>query len=787
MTDTDDTRATGAPDPDLATILPAPLAKKLARDLELHTLGELIESVPRAYRDRGQSDPATGISDGDPIGFSGTVFGVSDNYSRGQNPRVRTVFVTVATDAGERTAVFFNMVWVKHKIHTHDFIEVMGVAKIRQNKITVVNPTFRVASEGSGMTSDAAESPAGGEKRESSAKEILDVADDIVTERGETSLFERPILPVYPASKKTTTWDVMAAVAIALPELPKLPETLSQLDRKRFRLAPRDESHRALHFPQTYEQLAAAKRRVKFDVALSVHMRLGLRRLRMESGPAPASPATAEGVQERLLESLPYELTGGQSEVLEEISGDLAKEYPTARLLQGEVGSGKTVVSLLAMCQVVDAGRQCALLAPTEVLAAQHERALRRLLGELATPEGTYGGTLFANSSGPRAGGTSPISLALVTGSMSTSARREALLGLVTGEVDIVIGTHALFEESVQFFDLGLAVIDEQHRFGVEQRQALRSKRADGATPHVLTMTATPIPRTIAMMNFGDMSTSTLTELPAGRQPVETHVVQLGAMGEFQAHRWVERIFDRIHEEVAGGGRVFIVAPRIETAELNTEPGAFQYENGVLDGPARPGLGVEDLYDRLASNELSDLNVGLVHGRLPSEVKDMTMNAFGSGGLDVLVATTVIEVGVDVPDATMMVILDAERFGISQLHQLRGRIGRGDKPGVCLLVATVEEGSTAEARLEAVAETRDGFELAQRDLELRGEGDVFGDRQSGGKGLRRILSVVEDSDVIIEAGELSARILSEDPELEHYAQLGEEIDEFSEADYLDRT
>ena len=323
MSETDD--LAGPDDTPLAEILPATLAKKLARDLELHTLSELLDSVPRAYRDRGQSDPATGISDGDPIGFSGTVFGVSDNYSRGQMPRVRTVFVTVATDAGERTAVFFNMTWVKHKVKKHDFIEVIGVAKIRNGKITCVNPTFRVASDASGMTSDEAEPLAAGEKRESSAKEILDVADEIVVGRGEQSIFERPILPVYPASKKTTTWDVMSAVAIALPLLPEVPETLSQLDRRRFRLAPRDESRRAIHFPSSHEQLAAARRRVKFDVALSVHLRLGLRRLRLESGAAPASPARAGGVRAALLGRLPYSLTSGQDEVLDEISGDLEK------------------------------------------------------------------------------------------------------------------------------------------------------------------------------------------------------------------------------------------------------------------------------------------------------------------------------------------------------------------------------------------------------------------------------------------------------------------------------
>ncbi|WP_333619144.1 ATP-dependent DNA helicase RecG [Dietzia sp.] len=797
------------PDTALSELVPSALAKKLARDLEIGTAAELLGLVPRDYRDRGATDPETGISDGDPIGFSGDVARVSDNFSRGQRPRVRTVFVGVTTESGPRTAVFFNMPWIKHKIRGGEHIEVVGIAKLRGAEITVVNPTFRSASstgvEGNSREeAEQLEPPAG---TGHAAKDVLEIADEKVVTLGEAPILERPILPLYPASKKTSTWDVLAAVAMVLPQIEPPAETLSESKREQHGLIPRGEAARAIHFPFDRPQLAAAIRRLKFDVALTVHLRLGRRRLRLEAGAAPASPlpsappsgshggndGAGAGLVGAIRAALPYELTAGQDRVLGEISADLAKDYPTARLLQGEVGSGKTVVSLLAMAQVVDAGRQCALIAPTEVLAAQHARALRSLLGELAAPEGAYSGTLFAQpidsaggADGNGGGRRTTLNIALVTGSLAVAARREALLGLVTGEVDIVVGTHALFEESAQFYDLGLAVIDEQHRFGVEQRQALRAKRTDGATPHLLTMTATPIPRTIAMMHFGDMSTSTLTELPAGRQDVETHVVQLGAMPTPKAEKWVRRVGERISEEVAAGGRVFVVAPRIDNSAEDLEekipPGM-----GAPAGLARPGRGVEDLFDQLAAALPKDLRIGMVHGRLPSDVKDETMNAFGSGSLDVLVATTVIEVGVDVPEATMMVVLDADRFGISQLHQLRGRIGRGDKPGVCLLVATVAPGSLAEQRLEAVAATRDGFELAQRDLELRGEGDVFGSRQSGGRAAGRILSAASDGEIIAEAGELAARILSEDPELEHHHVLSAEIDGFDDADYLDRT
>lgn len=774
----------------LAEVLPKALAKKLLADEELVTVASLLAIVPRKYRVRGQTDEATGITDGDPIGFAGTVTRVADNFSGGRFPKVKAVFVDVQTPEGPRTAVFFNMPWMVKKFSRGQEVDVIGIAKLRQGKITCVNPTFRLAT---GMRDvlaadrDADAEAAGRAGGRNAAIDLLDLADEHLVSRGEAPLLERPMLPVYPATKKVSAWELLAAVAIVLGITEPVPETLPASERARYRLIERQHAATAIHFPTDHAEVAAARRRLKFDVALSVHLRLGQRRLRFEAGQAPPSAPVAGGIRDRLLERLPYQLTGGQQRVLAEIGADISQPGPTARLLQGDVGSGKTVVALLAMCQVIDAGRQCAMLAPTEVLAAQHERALRGLLGDIAAPPGTAAGTLFAQPDAERR-----VRVALVTGSMSTGRRREVLLGVVTGEVDIVVGTHALLEDTVDFYDLGLAVVDEQHRFGVEQREVLRRKRTDGAMPHMLAMTATPIPRTIAMMAFGDMRTSTLTELPAGRKEISTHVVQLGVPGR-DVDKWVARVYDRVREEVLAGGRAFVVAPRIDSDTLtDAQLDRLQSEVGdkrqVVKHPAaKAGLGLEEFAHRLQDHELSGLRIGVVHGRMPSADKDAVMTEFAAGDLDVLVATTVIEVGVDVPEATIMVVHDADRFGISQLHQLRGRVGRGTKPGVCLLVTSVEPGSLAHERLEAVAATHDGFALSRRDLELRGEGDVFGARQSGGMGYRRILSVVADEDLIVEAGELAVEILAADPELEHLPQLAAEIEEFGAADYLDRT
>jgi ATP-dependent DNA helicase RecG len=424
------------------------------------------------------------------------------------------------------------------------------------------------------------------------------------------------------------------------------------------------------------------------------------------------------------------------------------------RLLQGEVGSGKTVVALRAMLRVVDSGGQAALLAPTEVLAQQHHRTITGMLGELARP-----GQLDGAADGTR--------VALLTGSLGVAARRRAMLEVTSGEAGIVVGTHALLEERVEFFDLGLVVVDEQHRFGVEQRAALTGKA--GTPPHVLVMTATPIPRTVAMTVFGDLDTSTLRELPAGRASVQTTVVPEHAPG------WIERAWQRIREEVDRGRQAYVVCPRISA----DDPG---------DGEARQLHAVEELVGQLATGALSGLRIEALHGRMPAEDKDAVMQRFASGSLDVLVSTTVIEVGVDVPNASVMVIMDAERFGVSQLHQLRGRIGRGGHEGLCLLVTAAAPDSPAVQRLEAVAATRDGFELAQVDLAQRREGNVLGKEQSGRRTSLRMLSVLTDEDVIARARDAATGYLARDPGLTERPDLAAAVgalEQSESADYLE--
>jgi ATP-dependent DNA helicase RecG len=456
------------------------------------------------------------------------------------------------------------------------------------------------------------------------------------------------------------------------------------------------------------------------------------------------------------------------------------------RLLQGEVGSGKTLVALRAMLRVVDSGAQAALLAPTEVLAQQHHRTILGMLGDLG-----QGGTLGA------ADGATAV--ALLTGSMPTAARRQAMLDVASGEAGIVIGTHALLEEKVAFFDLGLVVVDEQHRFGVEQRAALTGKSA--TPPHVLVMTATPIPRTVAMTVFGDLDTSTLTELPAGRGEVQTTVVPTRAQPS-----WVDRAWQRIREEVAAGRQAYVVCPRIsaddDKAQDEEVVGLDVPEEGGQPGPPgqpgqpgqpgekRPLHAVEEVAPMLADGPLAGLRVEALHGRMAPEDKDAVMRAFAAGDVDVLVSTTVIEVGVDVPNATVMAILDADRFGVSQLHQLRGRIGRGGHAGLCLLVTGADPGGPSMERLQAVAGTRDGFELSRIDLAQRREGDVLGTRQSGAGTNRalRLLSVLDDEDVIAAAREDATALLRADPTLTGAPDLAAALaglEESGRADYLE--
>jgi len=418
------------------------------------------------------------------------------------------------------------------------------------------------------------------------------------------------------------------------------------------------------------------------------------------------------------------------------------------RLLQGEVGSGKTLVALRAMLRVVDSGGQAALLAPTEVLAQQHYRSIVTMLGELAE-----GGTIFGSGAGTR--------VELLTGSMNKSQRTGPLSRIASGEAGIVIGTHALLQDNVFFADLGLVVVDEQHRFGVEQRAALTDKAA--SPPHLLVMTATPIPRTVAMTVFGDLETSTLTELPAGRAPIQTNLVPLA-----EQPAWLARVWERVREEVGKGHQVYVVCPRIsgDEAEAGQVDVVDLPDDDAGEGeevrPRPPAAAVEDVVQRLSSGALEGLRIGRLHGRLPADEKDATMRAFAAGDIDVLVSTTVIEVGVDVANATAMVILDADRFGVSQLHQLRGRVGRGGLPGLCLLVTHADAESPARERLDAVAATTDGFALSRVDLEMRREGDVLGASQAGRRSSLVNLRVLRDEDTILAAREAAEGLLDVD-------------------------
>ena len=589
-------------------------------------------------------------------------------------------------------------------------------------------------------------------------------------------------VPIYPAGQDLTSWAIRKAVGVVLDTLGPIEDPLPEHVRRRHRLAGLAEALEGVHRPRDHDEIARARHRLKFDEAFQLQAVLLMRRRAAAASPAVPRPRRPGGLLDRFDAALPFELTEGQRKVGEEIAADLARDHPMHRLLQGEVGAGKTVVALRAMLQTVDAGGQAALLAPTEVLAQQHHRSIVEMLGDLAA------GGLFA-ADGRGAGVT------LLTGSMGAAARRTALLDAASGAAGIVIGTHALLQEQVKFADLGLVVVDEQHRFGVEQRDALRAKAGD-RRPHVLVMTATPIPRTVAMTVFGDLEVSTLAQLPSGRAPISTHVVPA-----VERPRYLERTWERIREEVALGRQAYVVCPRIGDAEgdegdlpaLASDQAADEDadQEAEAERPARrPPLAVLDVAPMLAEGPLAGLRIGVLHGRLAPEEKDAVMNAFTRGEIDVLVATTVIEVGVNVPNASVMVIMDADRFGVSQLHQLRGRVGRGRLPGLCLLVTEAPSGTAARARLDAVASTVDGFELSRIDLEQRREGDVLGAAQSGRKSSLKLLQPLRDENVIQTARQEAAALLDEDPELSRYPALRAEIDALvadERAEYLEKT
>lgn len=740
-------------DTPLAEVLDAGTAERITKGFGHETVGELLHTLPRRYRQHGQRYDKRELVDGERVTIVGTVASSSSREITTKHGRRGEILTLTVEDGGTLfKVVYFFGRGIKYLLPVGTVAMFDGTVKWFRNSLDLKHPEFLVLHPVNG--------PGGQLRGSGDLAELAKLSAQLEAEGGQ-SLFDRPLLPIYKAGHGVTSWELLGAVVTALRALVPVEDPLDPTVLASAGLMSLDSALRKAHLPETALEKDRAGYRLRFDEAIALQLLLGARRRFVARDPAPASPVRDDGVRAAMQDRLPFELTDGQRAVLRQITADLSTTEPMNRLLQGEVGSGKTVVALLAMLQMVDAGRQSVLLAPTEVLAAQHHRSLSALLGDLANR-----GRLGAAEEATR--------VVLLTGSMSTAARRDALLDIVTGEAGIVVGTHAVIQDSVEFFDLGMVVVDEQHRFGVRQRDRLREKGRDGLVPHLLVMTATPIPRTIAMTVFGDLEVSELVELPGGRRPISTSVVPAR-----DKPRWLHRTWERVREEVESGHRVYVVCARIDPDTTDTP------EDG------RPPLvAAVDLHAQLSAGPLAGLRVGLMHGRLPAEEKDAVMNDFASGYLDVMVSTTVIEVGVDVPEATVMVVMDAERFGVSQLHQLRGRVGRGGLPGLCLLVTNAREGSQSLERLSAVAATTDGFELARLDLEQRREGDVLGDAQSGALSALRLLSVVDDGELIEIARQHAEELLDSDPGLDHHPALAERVRRLSgseASDYLFRS
>ncbi|MEV7887993.1 ATP-dependent DNA helicase RecG [Streptomyces sp. NPDC002817] len=697
----------------LKKVLGPPTAKVMAEHLGLHTVGDLLHHYPRRYEERGQLTHLADLPMDEHVTVVAQVADArlhtfaSAKAPRGKGQRLE---VTITDGNGRLQLVFFGA--GVHKPHK-DLLP--GTRAMFSGKVSVFNRRLQLAHP---------------------AYELLraDAEETVETWAG-------ALIPIYPATAKLESWKIGKAIQTVLPSAQEAVDPLPDSLRDGRGLVPLPEALLKIHRPHTKADIEDARSRLKWDEAFVLQVALARRRHADAQLPAVARKPKPDGLLTAFDARLPFTLTEGQQKVSREIFDDLATEHPMHRLLQGEVGSGKTMVALRAMLAVVDAGGQAAMLAPTEVLAQQHHRSIVEMMGELAEG-GMLGGSEHATK------------VVLLTGSMGMAARRQALLDLVTADAGIVIGTHALIEDKVQFHDLGLVVVDEQHRFGVEQRDALRGKGKQ--PPHLLVMTATPIPRTVAMTVFGDLETSVLDQLPAGRSPIASHVVPAADKPHFLARTW-----ERVREEVENGHQGYVVCPRIGDEEVDPK----KKKSPEDEAEKRPPLAVLEVADQLAKGPLQGLRVEVLHGRMHPDDKDAVMRRFAAGETHVLVATTVIEVGVNVPNATAMVIMDADRFGVSQLHQLRGRVGRGSAAGLCLLVTEMPEASPARQRLNAVAATLDGFELSRIDLEQRREGDVLGQAQSGARTSLRMLAVIEDEEIIAEAREEAAAVVAADPEL----------------------
>lgn len=709
------------------------------------TVAELVEWFPRRYVEPGSTSDMGSVDVGTTVTFVGEIL-------RGNKITTRTrkrLYTVVITDGTQTiNATFFNAFAPARDLVVGTRAIFVGTVSEYRGALQLAHPAYKVIDFAQEWTLDT--QPADEQPKRSSSRNTID--------RDTAALVTKlPLLPIYPLKSESSrsasatdgdtgssktgkqstkrpakrskpgskrpvrvdSWTALDAITTVLTHSDPIPDPLPRVPTVQGKPLPSlDHAIRAMHMPSSWADQAMARKRLAFNEALGLQLILALRRHAAADRRAPQCAPREDGYRAELLAGLPFDLTDQQRAVTEEIGDDIAATRPMCRLLQGDVGSGKTIVALIAMLQAVDAGCQAALLAPTEVLAAQHAHSLM---------------TMMANA-GVAA------TIRLVTGSMSTSSRQETLLSLMTGETDIVVGTHALLSDNVEFFNLGLVVVDEQHRFGVEQRDRLRGRGRDTEdgplTPHQLVMTATPIPRTVAMTTFGDLDVSTITELPGGRKPIQSSVVPEWKKG------WLDRAYQRIREEVESGRQAYIVCPRIQG-----------------DG------GVNDMYEKLTVGPLHGLRVGMLHGQLPNPDKERIMGKFSRGDCDVLISTTVIEVGVDVPNATLMLIREAENFGISQLHQLRGRIGRGSHASWCLFHTAQPEDSDSYRRLQGVAATTDGFALAELDLATRSEGDLVGADQSGRSTHIRLLDVVHDEPLIEAAKTEAEHIVQTDPGL----------------------
>lgn len=691
-------------------------AKAFARHLQLRTAADLLTHYPRRYYTRGELTPISKLPVGETVTVVAEIVDLKERRMKGRSGSILEVRIT--DGQGMLTLTFFNQPWRAKDLVPARRGLFAGKISSFGGTLQLSHPEYELFSE---------------DLSEAEAK----------------AWAEKPI-PIYPAASAVPSWKIEQAVKIILDTLAPIEDELPPEVVANERLLTLDESIRAIHQPETNQAWQQARDTLRTHEAFL--LQATLLKLRAENAHQQSTirEAKSNGYLAKFDQNLPFTLTRGQQEVGQQIAQDLAKPHPMNRLLQGEVGSGKTLVALRAMLTVADSGGQSAMIAPTEVLASQHYDSIVTSLGEDLAKQ---------------------VGLTLLTGQLSTADRKKAMLQMASGTAQIVVGTHALIAEKVQFFDLGLVVIDEQHRFGVEQREALRLK---GKTnPHVLTMTATPIPRTIAVTVFGDLDVSALTELPGGRQGITTHVV------EFSNKPLVARVWTRIAEEIANGRQAFVVCPRIDenddAKELVEAGGSLDDEPNLVEDqrPKRPPIAsAVAMLDALGKvPALKSVEMGLLHGRLSSEEKAQAMAEFAANKIKLLVATTVIEVGVNVPNATVMVVLDADRFGVSQLHQLRGRVGRGAHPGLALLLTTAEADSMAMQRLQAVASTTDGFALSEIDLELRREGDVLGASQSGGRTSLKLLRVVQDSQLIQRMRTAAKKTLEQDPTLEKHSIL----------------